>query len=169
MKSGANVIENAVLTNDVLAQLDAETITKITNALKALKPKSPKTRLNELLLSLKGFLDVSRRTDSDDVRFGDGAFKVDSWHKTAGEQWGNCAGSEIDIQETGTKYLSLRRYSYCTNHNSYSKYLRVEIADFLPVLEAYLPVLDTEKGPDRDQIAENFVSSVFKFWNSNAN
>ena len=163
MNSGANV----VLTSEMLANLDADTIQKIEALVASQKAASPKKRLNTLLEQLEGYLNVSRRTDSDWVEIGSGKLNLSSWYKTAGEQWGNCSESEIYIYELGTKYMTLIRNNSTTNYNNWSKYLRVEIVDFLPLLEAYLPVVEIEKGPDRDQFANNFVTSVFKFCNRN--
>jgi len=61
----------------------------------------------------------------------------DQYHKTAGEQWGNCAGLEITVK-SGAKYINCELEHYRTDEKNYSEsktILPSKLAEIIDLLE----------------------------------
>lgn len=106
---------------------------------------------------------IDYRSDNNDLELSDDnsflIFKI--WEKTAGEEWGNCAGREIQIK-VGTKYTRAEIEFFATNsQTSYStEYIDLEEIDKLVYLLE--DAFGYENEVDRDKLIISACKKIVK-------
>jgi len=106
---------------------------------------------------------INYRPDNNDLELSDDnsflIFKI--WEKTAGEEWGNCAGREIQIK-VGRKYVRAEIEFFGTNsQSSYStEYIDLEEIDKLVYMLE--DAFEHETEVDRDKMIISACKKIIK-------
>jgi hypothetical protein len=91
--------------------------------------------------------------------------RFESWEKTAGEQWGNCA-RDVYTLRIGRKYVYVSHYSDITDGNNYKENIFVSINFAEKIIELYETFFQAEEN-DKIRVAsdiESLFSSVINQW-----
>lgn len=91
--------------------------------------------------------------------------KIDRWHKTAGEQWGNCAGVIIRVESIGIKYVKLECEHYRTNERGWNEYQTIDIETFLSFLMDWKVAEDCSEAADQDILLKKLSARISNIFN----
>jgi hypothetical protein len=114
---------------------------------------------------------IDYRTDNrfvdlnvDNIEKPDNKLIVDTWHKTAGEEWGNCAGTRYKIDCIGRKYVKLESTNYRTNTNDYSSFCTIPIADLSTLLNAWREMEECDNEADQYALVKEVMKIMIGFF-----
>jgi hypothetical protein len=94
-----------------------------------------------------------------------GILRVDRWHKTAGEQWGNCAGTYLVVESIGRKYVKLEAEHFRTNERDWTEYKTIDIELFLSFLMDWKIAEDCEESADQDVLIRKLSAKIANWFN----
>lgn len=102
------------------------------------------------------------RNDIEEITFehSDGLIlKFDIWRKTAGEEWGNCSGTKIELK-IGRKYCRLDIEHYATNARGWDQSIDVNLSKVHDIVDILLQAEKEENEVDVSRLQRIAASRI---------